>query len=95
MTMKGTLTTDLDTFFNTDEFAVNATINSETVNGVFDNEYIEDIEVSGTSPVFTCKTSDVNDVSQDDPVTIDGTGYHVVSIEPDGTGITKLVLEEI
>jgi len=93
-TLKEQVADDLDVFLNTDEFADEATIGGETVNGIFDNEHTEVLDVSGTHPAFTCKTSDVSGVSQGDTVTINGTGYRVVSIKPDGTGMTTLVLEE-
>jgi len=95
MNLQSHIESDLNTFFSTDDFATAATIDGKTVKGIFDNAYIEDLDVSGTIPVFVCKKNDVSDVSQGDPVEIGETSYQVASIEPDGTGVTRLVLEEI
>ena len=85
-------------FFETDDFAVVATINSTSVNGDFGNEYIEAFDVAGTHPVFTCRTSDLNaitpTVARGTTVTIASVNYTIENIESDGTGITVLILSK-
>lgn len=93
MSLDELLLSDLDTLFDADEFAVEATIGGATVRGILDDEYIEDADIAGTRPVLVCKTADVAAVDQGDTVTIDGTDYEVVIPQPDGTGVTRLVLE--
>jgi len=98
MTFKTQMGDDSAVFFNTDEFADEATIGLDTVNGIFDHEYIEALDVSGEAPVFVCATSDLDDlggVTQGDTLTVNGTGYRIRSVEPDGTGVTRLTLEEV
>lgn len=89
---------DRAAFFNTDDFGVVATINGTEVNGIFDNEYIDVLDVAGTSPAFTCATADLAAitpaVARGTSVTISGTAYTIQNIKPDGTGMTVLVLSE-
>lgn len=95
MDLNGQIADDLDAFFDTEAgFGVAATIGGETVNGIFDDEYAETLDIAGTAPVIACKTEEVADVDEGDTVTIAGTDYTVRDIEQDGTGVTRLVLEK-
>jgi len=85
--------TDRAAFFDPEEFGVAATIGGGTVNGIFDNGYVAELDVESTRPTFTCATADVSTVAHGDSITISGTAYTVRGIEPDGTGVTTLVLE--
>lgn len=90
---------DLSVFFSTDDFAVAATHNgTTTVNGIFDKLYLETDAgiggVQGNQPVFVCKAADVSAVAHGDTLAISGTTYKVVGVEPDGTGLVLLRLEE-
>jgi hypothetical protein len=94
MTFKDSLEDDYNEFFNTDEMAVSALIDGLPVDGIFDRPYIDTQEVSGYQPSLTCRSTDIDNVLEDDPVMIDGVSYRVSGVEPDGTGITKLILEK-
>lgn len=86
---------DLDAFVDVDNgFAVEALIGGETVTGIFDAEYAERLNTAGTAPVFMCKSADAAGIEQGYEVVIGDSDYTVVGIEPDGTGMTMLVLEE-
>lgn len=91
--------TELAIFFETDDFAVAATYNGGTVNGIFDKEYLE-LDSGGTvafavnQPRFQCATADVANAAEGDAITISGTSYIVRVVQDDGTGVTTLVLEE-
>lgn len=93
-TLSNSILTDLDEFFDADDFGIAAVVDGEAVTGIFDNIYVEIEGVSGTHPVLTCKTSAVSHASQGDTVTIAGISYRIASIEPDGTGVTQLILED-
>lgn len=88
------MTEDFTAFFNTDEHATAATYEGSTVNGVFDREYSAVLGLEANTPTFTCDESDVSDIAHGDTITIDGTDYTVREIQPDGTGVVVLVLEE-
>lgn len=97
---------DLAAFLDPDEFGVAATYtpgvgSPSTVNGIFDREYVEildndaDAGVSGYKPTFLCRSSDVSSAAYGDGVTIAGTDYVVIDIEPSSDGaMTKLILNE-
>ncbi len=93
---------DLDTFLDTDEFAVEATYKTRKIKIIFDAGFdpvtIGQLEVEGVGPTVTVKSSDVDGVAHNDelviPVTGVNTKYKVVGIQPDGTGMTTLILME-
>ena len=66
---------------------------------IFDNEFVE-VEgspgVEGRQPVMTCRTSDCErlEVRKNSNLEVDGEHYKVQRPEPDGTGMTKLVLRK-
>jgi hypothetical protein len=86
-------------FVEVDDFAVAATYNGGTVNGIFDKEYLEldsggSVAFAINQPRFVCRTSDVSDAADGDSITISGTSYVIRVVQDDGTGMTTLVLEE-
>lgn len=87
-------------FLAVDDFGVAATIGGSTVNGIFDNEYIEvetgaGVGVSLQQPRFTCRSADVLAVVEGTSATISGVSYTVRIVQPDGTGMTELILEVV
>ena len=86
------ITEDHMVFFT--DFATEATLGSTTVRGIFDNEYVTALGlVDGTHPVFLASSSAVTSAAQGDPITVGGVSYRIARIEPDGTGMTRLILE--
>jgi hypothetical protein len=88
-------TEPLAAFFDTDGFAVSATLAGVSVTGIFDNEYYEPMgEVQGASPVFTLPTASASTAAHGQSLVIGATTYKVRGVEPDGTGVTLLRLEK-
>lgn len=93
---------DRASFFDTDDFGVAALWNgTTTVNGIFDSKFIPvnvdtdvAVAVESAQPMFRTRTADVSTVAQGDTLVISGTTYDVVGIQPDGTGMIDLILEE-
>ena len=91
---------DLDEFFDHDEFATVAlfqTNNSPlSVTGIFDNAYLlaetGEVDLETTQPRFTCKASSVAMVKREQEVTIENQLFSVLTVEPDGTGMTVVAL---
>jgi len=97
--------TERAVFFDTDDFATASSYtpsggSTRTVNGIFDNEFFEVDPLSGVGvvsaqPRFICTTADLpSSAAAGDAITIDGTAYTVRVIQPEGTGVTTLVLEK-
>lgn len=95
---------DLDIFFS--DFNVTATIGTTPISVLFDAPYkgisIETNEIETYAPVATAKSSDVaaQSIAHGTSITISGTPggghdgtYKCVGTEPDGQGLTKLILE--
>lgn len=91
-------------FVDTDDFGVAGSYTpaggvASTVNGIFDNEFIEvdaggGIGVAMQQPRFHCRTSDVSSAAEGDAITINAINYVIRVVEDDGTGMTVLVLEK-
>jgi hypothetical protein len=79
-------------------FAVDAvySVGPATIRGIFDAAYFEPFggQMQGNSPAFTTKTSNVPSAAHGQTLTIGGTVYTVVGVEPDGTGVTVLRLRK-
>lgn len=88
-------TEDISAFFDTDDFAVSATVGAATFNVIFDNAYLSaggDAPVAGTQPMVTARSSDVSSVWIGNTMTINSVAYVVTGIHPDGTGVTVITL---
>ena len=71
---------------------------SVRLNGILDKAYIETNNIEGYRPVVTFSSADILGVAHGAMVRSDPDGtytdYKVVVIEPDGTGLTTLILQE-
>ena len=91
---------DWDIFFEPDEFGDSGTWESyPAFNGLFESarEVVlqgEQAGVSALMPVWTIPLEKVPvDGSQGDTITLNGTSYSVADIQPDGTGLARIILE--
>ena len=90
-------------FFDVDDFGAAATYTPDggaasTVNGIFDNDFIEvdaggGVGVALQQPRFQCRTADVSSAAEGDAIVISSVNYTVRIVQDDGTGMTTLVLE--
>ena len=70
------------------------TINAAAVDGILTSEYVTVEFVESKKPVFICKSSEIVGIAHgDNAIASDSTAYKVRGIQPDGTGMTKLILE--
>ena len=83
-------TEDFTPFF--EDFAVNATLGAAT-KVIFDRAHLESLGISATQPLLVAKTSDVSSANKGTSITINGTAYTVMDNQPDGTGMSTLLLE--
>jgi hypothetical protein len=83
---------DLLALFDLDDFAVEVTLNGSSIRAIVD---YEDVEVMGDFsrwPVLTVRTSDLDSDPHGDTVVLEGTSYTIVNVDPDGTGVSRIVL---
>jgi len=80
-------------YFDTDEFGSEASWSGATVRGLFEDGYSEVLDTEGHAPTFTCRSADVTGIAHGDTLSIDSTSYTVRGVQPDGAGITLLILE--
>lgn len=81
------------------DFGIVVTLPSATtITGILDSGYlavdVEDTEVESSEQVLTCRTTDVSALTHGSQLTISGATYYVRGIQPDGTGITTLILDK-
>jgi hypothetical protein len=72
-----------------------ATIGALLIPVIFDAAYAAEFGIAGSSPVASGTTEDLESVAAGDAITIGATGYTVTAVEPDGTGMTLLRLQEV
>lgn len=83
----------LTAFFDTDDFASEATVDGADVVGIFDNGYVEAADGAATrQPTFTLATLDVPLSPVGKALVHAGITYSIAHHEPDGTGVSVLFL---
>lgn len=58
-----------------------------------DSGFVEVNGVEDMHPLLHCRTADVSTLAHGDSGTVVGVAYSIVGIQPDGTGMTVLLLE--
>ena len=90
-------TEDFSAFMNTSEFATACTINGATVAAIFDAAYAQgsvgSYGMASTQPTLTLATASVPATPVGAAVTVGAAAYTVAAHEPDGTGVSRLLLE--
>lgn len=102
MTLKDDVTTDLDEFLNSNEFAEDFTFSRSglTITGIFDDAFEVAVEegqgVESSQPQVIVKDSDVTGIIQGDTLTraSNSVVYKATGIHPDGTGLTLILLSQ-
>lgn len=61
---------------------------------IFDNGYSAALGMEGSGPMLQALDADVSAIVQGNAVAIGSTNYTVVTVEPDGTGVTVIRLQE-
>lgn len=89
-------TEDLSLFFA--DFGVDATLSGQPVRGIFDRQYalqsLGDAGISGAEPAFTLTSASVPAAIFGATLVIPGQGsFTVREAQPDGTGLTVLMLQ--
>lgn len=90
---------DLSVFFS--DFAVSASFTVEgvqkTARVLFDRPYAAPfgMQADADSPSCQGATADLAGLQRDDAITVDGKPFEVDRAEPDGTGVTNLVLRRL
>lgn len=90
------LVEDFTTFFHADDFAVIAAIGASNVSGIFDKGYAESFDIAGSKPTFICKVADLPAITLGTTTgVISGATYLIAETQPDGYGLTTLMLETV
>lgn len=95
---------DRASFFDASEFGQIAEIRGREIEGFFDEqtEFLEGVapvSIQSTNPTFQCQTSELpSDIAEREPISITRQDESVfagtvLTIEPDGFGLTLLTLE--
>ena len=93
---------DLSVFFDTADFADEATVTPAdggqtfVVKGIFDAPHVlgqaRDVRVVTERPTFMCQDTDAARIKREDSITVKGETYDVLEVQPDGTGVSTVVL---
>jgi hypothetical protein len=76
------------------DFAVSATVGAASVSVIFDRAHQDAMGIDATQPAALMRTADVsaNAIARNTTLVISGTTYYVQRLQPDGTGLTALLL---
>jgi hypothetical protein len=89
------MTENLAPFFA--DFAVDATVNGQAVRGIFDNGFASAevglVGMSSARPMLTLPTAGLSADPVGQTAVVGGTSYLVAVHQPDGTGVSTLMLE--
>lgn len=95
---------DREVFFAINDFGVTAKYTRANsfqteIKGIFENEFIDvesigNVGVALVQPLFFCQTKDVSQAAEGDKLTVNNAEYTIRVVQPDGTGMTTLVLEK-
>jgi len=90
-----TIATDIKSVIASSPFAENSTVTwqGNTITAVFRDFYIDAQGMESSIPSLIVADSVVSGIAHGDQVTVDGTGYTVRGIEPNGYGKTVIILE--
>lgn len=89
------LESDADRLSYLQAFGEQITVNAQTLWAVPDNAYIDALDIAaGTRPQAIVRTADVPSIAPGQTVVMQGTQYSVAEIQPDGTGMTTLILQK-
>lgn len=84
-------------FFSVSDFATSATLNGVAVSGIFDAAYAlagaGTLGMADTRPSFTLPTASVPASPAGKTLVIGAASYVVAEHQPDGTGVSLLLLE--
>ena len=88
---------DMSPFFNSAEFGLTVTLGGVAVQAIFDNGFslgnVGDIGMSSTRLALTLATASVPPSPEGQTAVVNGVTYLVAGHEPDGTGVSRLLLE--
>jgi len=69
---------------------------ASTFVAIFDNDFlavdVDESEVESSEPTLLARTADVSGLAHGDSLTISAVSYTVRGIQPDGTGMTQIML---
>ena len=89
---------NLAPFFDAQGFASDATLAGAAVRGIFDNGSalgsVGVVGMASTQPSFTLPTAALPSPVVGSALVVSGQAYAVVAHEPDGTGVSLLLLEK-
>ncbi len=77
------------------DYGTAATVKGAAVTGIFDDAWQDALGlVAGTQPALLLPTASVGSATVGDSVVVGAVSYTIAGMEPDGTGMTRLRLQE-
>ena len=85
---------DLTAFFSEAEFSVPCALpGGAVVQVIFDQPHAEASFMEASNPSALGRTADLDALGHGAEVSVGGVAWRVVGVQPDGTGLTRLILE--
>ena len=77
------------------DFGVTATLGGVAVTGIYDDAYADALGISGSGPSLLLPATSAASASLGASCVVGAISYTVSGIQPDGTGMTRLMLQEV
>lgn len=77
------------------DFGVAATVGGASVTGIFDDAYADALGIAGSGPTLLLPSASAASASLGASCVVGAVSYTVSGIQPDGTGMTRLMLQEV
>lgn len=79
-----------------DDFGVTVIIGgTTTITCIFDNGFSDELGNWVTTPILTARTIDISSYARGQALAIDGVAYTIADSQPDGQGITTVILQKV
>ena len=89
-------TEDLSPFFNPAEHGTAGLLDGVAVQGIFTSSYAQAFEgISGADTTYLLPSSAAATATQASTLVVNGATWRVRSVQPDGTGVTTLLLGKV
>ena len=77
-----------------EDFGVDVEVKGRVIIAVFDDGFLDSLGSWVTTPILTVRTKDVADVDRGDTMNINNVAYTLSEKQPDGQGMTNVILQK-
>lgn len=77
------------------DFGITAVVDGVSCSAIFDAPADDVLGLTGTKPSLLVASADITSAAIGDAVTANSASYTIAELQPDGTGMTRVILEAV